>query len=208
MRHVGDVAIESAFLPYRFPRSRTPPATHIRSTVIVSGLQAVRVRGLYDAYVDCLTPSARPQILSLIAGAWLPIESGIHHYEAMGRLRLDPATVEAIGAEVADRLNRSALSVAVKLSKEAGVTPWTALSHAHRITDINWRGSDVMVQKLGPKEARYDWVGQPCASIPYFVAGCAGFLRALVSLFCVKAVVRTLSDREAPTTASYRLSWV
>jgi hypothetical protein len=196
------------FLPFRFPLARTPQATEVRSTVIVSGIQAVRARNLYDAYMGHLAPPARAEVQSLIAGMWIPISLGLDHYGAMGRLALDPITVDAIGAEVADRLNRSALSIAVKLSKEAGVTPWTALAQAHRITDINWRGSDVMVHKLGPKEARYDWVGQPCAGIPYFVAGFAGFLRALVGLFCSRAFIRSVPERGSPTTVSYRLSWV
>jgi hypothetical protein len=198
----------SSFLPYRFPTSRTPVATEIRSTVIVSGLQALRARSLQDAYTAQLTPSVRSEVQSLIAGKWMPIALGLEHYRAMDRLALDPGTVDAIGAEVADRLNRSALSIAVKLSKEAGVTPWTALSHAHRITDINWRGSDVMVHKLGPKEARYDWIGQPCASIPYFIAGFGGFLRALVALFCTRAFVRPVPERCTASATCYRLSWV
>jgi hypothetical protein len=208
MRQGVDTSAASLFLPFRFPSSRTPLATQIRSTVIVSGLQAVRARGIYEAYVAHLALDARADIQSLIAGVWSPLALGLEHYRAMDRLALDVAAVDAIGAEVADRLNRSALSIAVKMSKEAGVTPWTALSHAHRITDINWRGSDVMVEKLGPKEARYEWIGQPCASVPYFVAGFAGFLRALLNLFCSKVFVRILPKRSSATAASYRLSWV
>lgn len=208
MREEVGVEGSKAFLPYRFPSARRPVATQIRSTVIVSGLQAVRARGLYERYVTLLSPAVRDDMLALIAGAWVPISLGVEHYRAMERLALDPTTVDGIGAEVADRLNRSALSIIVKLSKEAGVTPWTALSNAHRITDMNWRGSDVMVHKLGPKEARYDWIGQPCAQVPYFVAGFCGFLRGLSSLFCTKAYVRPLPERCSSAALSYRLSWV
>jgi hypothetical protein len=176
--------------------------------VIVSGLQAVRARGLHDTYMTQLAPHVRADVQSLIAGSWMPIALGVEHYRAMGRLSLDATEIDAIGAEVADKLNRSALSIAVKLSREAGVTPWTALSQAHRITDINWRGSDVRVEKLGPKEARYDWVGQPCAEVPYFLAGFAGYLRGMVALFCSRAFVRVIAVRPSPTTASYRISWV
>jgi hypothetical protein len=208
MRPALDARVPAPFLPFRYAAAATPVASQIRSTVIVSGLQAVRARSLYETYMTGLAPEARADVQALIAGNWMPIALGVEHYRAMGRLSLSAADVDAIGAEVADKLNRSALSIAVKLSKEAGVTPWTALSQAHRITDINWRGSDVMVEKLGPKEARYDWVGQPCASVPYFVAGFAGYLRGMVALFCSRAFVRAIPERASPTTASYRVSWV
>jgi hypothetical protein len=208
MRELMVASGNAPFVAFRYPPSRIPNATEIRSTVIVSGLQALRARGLYEHYLEVLEPSVKPDIQSLIAGSWMPIDLGIHHYRAMGRMPLDAPTVDAIGAEVADRLNRSALSIAVKLSKEAGVTPWTALSHAHRITAINWKGSDVMVRKLGPKEARYDWAGQPCASVPYFLAGFCGFLRALTALFCTRAFVRLVPEGCTSMNVAYRISWV
>lgn len=193
--------------PFLRFRRTSAPITEVRSTVIVSGIQALRARGYFGAYLERLPEARRSEILSLIAGAWVPIELGLMHYRAADALALDPATIDGIGAEVADRLNRTALSVAVKLSKEAGVTPWTALAHAHRITDLNWRGSDVAVHKLGPKEARYDWVGQPCAAIPYFATSFAGFLRALAGLFCTRAYTRVLHDRGTRSALSLRLSW-
>ena len=47
------------------------------------------------------------------------------------------------------------MSVVVKLSKEVGVTPWTALGHVHRARELMWKGSDVAVWKLGPKVPEY-----------------------------------------------------
>jgi hypothetical protein len=153
----------------------------VRSTIIVSGLQAFRARGLIAAYQAHLPEHARASLLGLVA---------------------------SIGADVAERIHKSPLSVMVKMSKELYVTPWTALAGSQRLKDINWKGSEVHVVKLGPKEARFDWIGQPCAAVPYFVTSFGGFLRSLVSLFCTKAYVCTMPDQTSPTSISYRLSWV
>ena len=190
------------------PVDRITPAHQVRTTLLVSAIQAFRARGLYDAYVGHLNPQARLSLLSLIAGQWAPIGLAEQHYRAADRLGLSVDAIEAIGSEVADRINKSALSVMVKMGKEAGATPWSALGHAHRLTNMNWRGSDVRVLKLGPKEARYDWLGQPCAAVPYFVVSFGGFLRSLTSLFCTRTYARVVTDRCSPTQISYRLSWV
>jgi hypothetical protein len=176
--------------------------------VIVSGLQAFRARGLIEAYRAYLPEYARASLLDLVAGHWVPIALGIEHYRAADRLGLDVATIESIGADVAERINKSPLSVMVKMSKELEVTPWTALASSQRLKDINWQGSEVEVVRLGPKEARFDWIGQPCAEIPYFVTSFGGFLRSLVSLFCTKAFTSALPNQASPMSMSFSLSWV
>jgi hypothetical protein len=192
------------------PPLREPvrPVSLVRSTIIVSGLQAFRARGLIEAYHAHLPEHACAPLLGLVAGQWIPVALALEHYRAADRLGLDASTIESIGAYVAERINKSPLSVMVKMSKELYVTPWTALASSQRLKDINWKGSEVHVVKLGPKEARFDWIGQPCAEIPYFVTSFGGFLRSLVSLFCTKAYVSALPDQESPAAMSYALSWV
>jgi hypothetical protein len=197
-----------AHLAFKHAPGSAPPIGEVKSTLIVSGIQALRSRGLYDRYVELIDPAARDKIVGLIPGVWLPIGLGVEHYLAADRLQLEPRAIEGIGAEVAERINKSFLSVAVQLSKAAGATPWSALSLAHRVNDLNWRGGDLAVFKAGAKEAVYDWVGQPCAAIPYFTTSLVGYLRALTALFSDKAHARYVPERSSPTTASYRLSWL
>jgi hypothetical protein len=145
-----------AHLPFRHSPETAFPVTDVRSTLIVSGMQALRSRGLYERYVDSLPHGARERLVSLVAGAWLPIDLAIEHYLAADRLGLEARVIESIGGEVADRINKSVLSVAVQLSKRVGVTPWNALSLAHRISDLSWKGGDIAVWKTGAKEALYE----------------------------------------------------
>jgi hypothetical protein len=185
-----------------------PAASEVRSTILVSGIQAIRARGLYQKYLESLPPEARDRFSTLIVGLWLPVEEALIHYRAVDRLGLDAREIESIGAEVAQRINKSALSIAVQLSRRVGVTPWGALSMAQRINDLNWHGGDITVYKLGPKEALYEWTGQPCAAVPYFVTSFGGYLRALASLFADKAHARAIPERCSSTVLTHRLSWI
>jgi hypothetical protein len=87
------------------------------------------------------------------------------------------------------------------------ITPWTALARAHRIRAVSWDGGDVAVFKLGPKEARFDWIGIPYASVPYYVTSLGGFLRSLAELFATKAYTRLVTGHSSQTSVSYRISW-
>lgn len=185
-----------------------PLATHVRSTLIVSSLQTLRSRGLLERYLTHVDAKKRDELLALIAGTWVPIELGLDHYRAADKLGLDSKLIDGIGAEVGERINASFLSFVVRMSKEAGVTPWTALGRAHRLRELTWKGSDLSILKLGPKDARFDWGGLPYAVVPYFVTSFGGFLRGLIGLFCTKVYARPVPDKMAPTFISYRISWV
>jgi hypothetical protein len=186
---------------------RLAPLTQARSTLIVSAIQTLRARGLFERYQAQLDAATRGQIGELIAGQWISVDLAVRHYRAADGLGLDVPTIESIGAEVAQRTSKTSLYTAVKMSKALGVTPWTALGLAHRLRETSWRGSDLAIYRLGPKEARYDWIGQPCAAIPYFVRSFNGFMRALLELFCTKAYTHPVAARCNPTTLSVRISW-
>jgi hypothetical protein len=195
------------FLPFRHGAA-VPPVTEVKSTVVVSAQRALRVRGLYDEYASYLSPQGRTSLLGVPTGIWMPVTLMLEHYAAVERLHLDVSTIDAIGGEVGERMNGSVLSIALTLSKKAGVTPWAALSTAHRMTELSWRGGDVAVYKAGPKDAIYVWTGQPCARVPYFVRSFCGLLKALATPFCTKAYAFVESERCSPTTLGYRLAWV
>jgi hypothetical protein len=182
-------------------------ATHVRSTLIVSSMQALRARGFFDAYAAHLSPASQGELMSLIAGTWVPIDLGLAHYRAVDKLGLDPQAIDAIGGEVGARVNRTVLSTVLKMSKQTGVTPWSALARAHRLRELSWQGSDLAVWRLGPKDARLDCVGMPFAAIPYYAVSFGGFVRGLVQLFSSKAYSKMEHARCSPTSVSYHLSW-
>jgi hypothetical protein len=193
-------------LPFRTPNPR--PIVEARSTLIISGIQTLRAQGLYDRYLELLSQKMREQIMSLVAGLWIPAELAVEHYRTVDKLDLPRTTIESIGAEVAERAYKTVLSRVPAAARGADATPWTVLLLSHRNLDLNWKGSDMMITKEGPQEAIFIWAGQPCASIPYFVTSWGSFLHALTSLSCTRARHRLVPERCSPTTITIRLSWV
>jgi hypothetical protein len=145
--------------------------------------------------------------MSLLAGIWVPVALAVEHYQTMDRLELPKSTIEAIGAEVAERGFKTVLA-APPLPQEGAPTPWDVLRSAHRNLDTNRRGSDIMVTKEGPERATLVWAGQPCASVPYFVMSWGAFLRARVNLYCERAHHRIVRERCSSLDVVIELSWI
>jgi hypothetical protein len=196
---VGEIVV-----PFRTATPR--PATQARSTLIVSGIQTLRAKGLYERYVDLLSPQLRQEIMSLVAGLWIPSELALEHYRTMDQLHLSKSAIEAIGAEVAERGSKTVLSRGSAVSS-GEATPWDRLVMAHRNLDNNWRGSDMMISKEGPNDATFVWAGQPCASVPYFVISWGAFLRSRVAAVCTTANHRIMHEQCSATTIVISLSW-
>jgi hypothetical protein len=121
---------------------------------------------------------------------------------------IDRATIEHIGTEVATRTWKHILAPVFAHATRDGLKPWEALLHAHETKDRSWRGTDIRIVKEGPTQARYEWAGQPCAAIPYFVISFGGFMRALVNLFARRAYYDVVSECCSSTTVTIRLSWI
>src|SRR5260370_9460074 len=147
-------------------------------------------------------------MLSLAAGLWLPIDVAVAHYSACDRLGIDRGQIEEIGNDVGQRIQKSIISVAVRVTREVGATPWHVFPHVPRLNELTWRGGAFEIAKLGPKDARMDWVGQPCAAISYYRTSFGGFVRGLVSLFCRRCYVPPVPARTGPTTISLRTALV
>jgi hypothetical protein len=183
-------------------------ATHVRGSMLCASLQALRKRGLGDRYLEVLAPEHRETMLGMTAATWAPIDVCVAHYHACDRLSLPPSTIEEIGAESGAFLQSSVVSVLLKGVKELGATPWAVISKIDKLRDRLWRGSAWAVHRLGPKEARLEWHGQPCASSPYYCLAFGAFAGATIQPFARMVVTRQLVELSSPTVLVYRLSWV
>ncbi len=182
-------------------------ATHIRGTVIASSIAALRQHGVYDAYVEQLDRADRGPILESVPGLWLPIATGVAHYEACDRLRLPTTQLIEIGGHAGTRAMRSPLGVAMKLAKEGGATPWSMLSLSRRFWERSFRGSAIGVFRLGPKEARVELVAWPLARIEYNRVSLRSILQSLAAPFCTRVHVNEVAKLCTPTTCGYKVSW-
>ena len=192
----------------QFRKSPIQPATEVRSTLIMAGIQCVRARGLFSRYSDILSATQRERLFGLAAGIWVPVEMAVDHYTTLDRMGMDLETIESMGAEVAARTWKHIFSPVLVHATRDGLRPWEALLHSHETNDRSWRGTDIQIIKEGPTQARYDWVGQPCAAIPYFAKSFGAFMKALMNLFARRAYLRIASESCSATTVAVRLSWI
>jgi hypothetical protein len=123
---------EEVLVPFDGPRATIALATHVRSTLLCSSLGALRARKLQDAYFAALPRDHHDTIVALVPGLWVPVELAVAHYCACDALPLTSPEIERIGADVAGRIHHSFIGVIVKISREAGATPWTVFGQAAR----------------------------------------------------------------------------
>jgi hypothetical protein len=197
------MAVSEVILP--FP-ANTHPVRGIRTTVIVGSFAVLRERGLFDAYAAALSPESRENLVHVVAGTWIPLELALAHYAACDSLALAPDTIAQMGRGVFDRIRGTLLGTAVRMARQAGVTPWTVLPHLQRFWDRAYQGGGLSVTKLGPKEGRGDVIqARICESI-YFRHALRGLLAGVLELFCRKAYV-SLLPVQASASVSYQMQW-
>lgn len=199
---------EEVFLPHIGKPADVPLASAVRGTVLLGSLRGIREQGLYQRYLERLPAKHHEAITALTAASWLPAELAVAHYNACDELALDRSTIEEIGRASGLFVNRTVLTVVARVSREAGTTPWFALSNAHTLCTRTWIGSSIAVYKLGPKEARFEWIQLPVAHIPYMRQAFGAFAAAIGGLFTRVMLVKDLEPQARGRTVSYRMSWV
>ena len=195
-------------VPFSAPEGRAGPVYAIRSTLLSISMKSLRERGLYERYLANLNGPHRQLILGTIAGEWLDVEAAFAHYEACDALGLSPQEQREIGGAVGDRQQRTFFAFLVRAAKAAGVTPWTALEYVHGARERGFRGGDVSVTKLGPKEVRVTITGLLLVGIPYFRHGMLGAQAAALRLFASRIYVRDVSRGAPPSVFTTLISWV
>ena len=198
---------EEAVVPFAAPRFRTPLTTHFRSTWLTSSLRVFREWNLIDRYLEVLPIGYREGVLGSLAGAWLPIDIAMAHYAACDTLGLTLTEQIAVGRAVTAVAHRTSYSFALRLAKEAGVTPWACLAIQKRLWHQVWRGGDVATFKTGPKEARVEIIGWPCAEFAYTRRAMLGVLLGQTELFCKKAYAQEIPALCTRTSLGYRVAW-
>jgi hypothetical protein len=183
------------------------PARHARSTVLIGSQTGLRERGHFDRYVSHLPPAHRETLLTMVAGAWLPIDVAIAHYDACEALGLPPDQQVALGRTTFDKTAGTLLGTAFRMARESGVTPWTVFPFYQRFWERGYDGGGLSVVKLGPKEARLDIVQVRVAECRYYRTALRGLAMGVLELFCQKAYVTERPGRRAPGSVCFRMQW-
>jgi hypothetical protein len=192
---------------FRTDPAKMEPAKHVRSTLITSSLTAIRKRGYMPAYERLVPALHRETLLSCIAGVWLPMATGIAHYQTCDALNLSATEVYDIGLDVSVQVQATFLGTLSKMAKSAGVTPWTGLAQFQRLWDRVLDGGGVSVVRVGPKDAHIEIVALPLVDIPYFRVAFRGFIVAGCSIFATKVYGREVPVTRSNGSAAYRAAW-
>ncbi|HEY2510679.1 MAG TPA: hypothetical protein VGI39_07480 [Polyangiaceae bacterium] len=193
-------------LPTDFSRVRVPVASRVRSSFLLSSRAMLREIGVYDRYVTLLTPEDR-QALDAVVPGWMPVSLIRRHYQACDALSLAQEQMLYLGKCLYRRMHEPVFGIAVRLAGELGVTPWTLAEQAVRMWHRAFDGGDILVEQLGPKEARFELLGFPYVDIPYCRVAWRGILLGGTELFSRRAYVNESERRGGPNTIVYRLSW-
>jgi len=195
-------------VPFRAPQEKLGVCSRVRTTLIVSSLQSLRKRGLYERYIELLPAEHHPIVRSMIAGQWVSMLVAEAHYDACQGLNLERRDVNVIGREVGDRIEGTFLATMVRMAGSVGATPWTALSYVDRLYDrIFAGGGGACIYKLGPKDAEAHFVGVPLCRIPYFRSAMAGVFEVGTELFCTKAYAKEVPDAAPHLGAVLHIAW-
>jgi len=193
---------------YPPPREKLTPMTGVRSTILVSGLAALRERGLYDNWAAALDERTREAITTTIAGVWMPIDVVVRHYRACEGLGLSHDDAFAIGLSVGKRVQATMLHLVRHVAQEIGVTPWTIGAQYDRIFSRMFEGGGFRMLKDGPKDAVIEMLQIPLAEFGYFRSAFCGVNQAGMHLFAARSYVRIIPGSVTDSSFAIRVQWV
>ena len=183
------------------------PTTEFKSTWLTASLETLRARGHFDRYVANLDREHHDAVLHAISGNWLPVNVCLAHYRACDALHLTTAEQMLMGRGVLSRLQKTLFSVAFRVAREAGVTPWPLLKTFPAEFEKQWRGGACGIFRIGPKDARMELIGFPAASISYARVGLRGLALGLCELVCARCYVHDVAEGCDESSLAYRIAW-
>jgi hypothetical protein len=187
------------------------PCTRVKSTVVVSSMQALREAGYGDRYDARLSAAVREKLFSGGAPSWFPLDLAWTHYATCNALGLSNDEVMAIGARVAP-VHASGVTIILRAARANGmISPWTVLESAPRYWQRMYEGAQLDVYRDGPKDARIVLQGQPLARLAYWRLGFQSVMHALTQALSSRVYTHLEVGRDesaGPPSLTVSLSWV
>ena len=173
----------------------------------MSSYASIRDAGYDVPYRAALPKEHHATLFEAVAGMWIPIEVAVAHYDACATLGLSHEKQLALGRVAGEKIQGTILGTAVRMAKEAGVTPWTVIPHFQRFWNRAFDGGGLYVAKRGPKEAHFEVHRSAQADCVYWRAALSGLGIGVLELFCHKAYMHETTRKRVPGFASFRIQW-
>ena len=195
-------------MPLRTAVQAIPPVTQVRTTLVHSSRRALATRGLFSAYSERVPTAERNALENLVPGRWLPIELATVHYRAIDALSLPTSEQIALGSSVAETIQGTLVATMLRMANGLGLTPWTGVTQYARIWDRLFMGGDLLVEKLGQREAIVTMYNLSLLGVPYFRVAMRGLQEGGLSAIYRWHKLRVSELAANDTSAKYRLTWV
>ena len=192
-------------LDYTSPDGRT--VTAVRSTLLQSSVQVLKDNGLFERYLTKLDPRYKDEILLTLAPVWHPMEVAVAHYDAWEALEFSTQQLEAISANVSNRIMGTFVATMVRQSRTVGSTPWFPLGQYDKLWKRLFIGGSLRITERGPKDAHVESRGLAMFGGRCFPISYQGVVHTAIRLFARTVYARTLPP---PTSDSHvaAYSWV
>jgi hypothetical protein len=193
---------------YPPPGERVRPVEHLRSTIILAAMNALRERGRFEAWSAALDPESREALTGVIAGTWVPVPLAMAHYRACDSLGLPHDEVVGIGQSVGTSAHANVFHVLKKIVSTIGATPWSLAEHYERLWTRALDGGGFRIVRVGPKDSHIEVQRVPMSASAYFRAAFCGVNLAALNLLSTKCYVRVSSIARARDGFTIRVAWV
>jgi hypothetical protein len=193
---------------YPAPGEKLRPAEHIRSTILLAAMAALKARGRFEAWSAALDPVSREALTTVIAGTWVPVELAMAHYRACDSLGLGHDEVVGIGQSVGTSAHANLFHVLKKVVSTIGATPWTLAEHYERLWTRAFDGGGFRIVRAGPKDSSIEVQRLPLSASSYFRAAFCGVNLSALSLVTTKCYVRVSTISRARDGFTIRVAWV
>jgi hypothetical protein len=184
------------------------PVERVRSTLVTSGIAHLRATGRLDAWSSTMDPAIRDELVTSVAGTWLPTALALEYYRGCDRLGLSHDEVVAIGRRVSAGMKENSFLAIKRLATGVGVTPWTIATHFERLWVRVFDGGGFKITKIGPKDAFIDISQTPMGGVPYFRSAFCGFILTAISLVARAATARVTAVARSGDGFTVRIAWV
>jgi len=199
---------EEILIPFPASLAVEPTTTHCRGMLLTASFNAVKSHGHLERYLAALPPQYLTPITTAIASERISMDVVLAHYRACETLGLSVEETLTIGGAVVMNLQRTFIGgVLKKATVEAGVSPLFGLQKFASVYYRTMKGGGGRIVRIGPKDVRMEFVGQPLSSVRYFRISYRGFIQAGCAFFARRAVVAELATYLSPTTCAYRVAW-
>ena len=177
--------------------------------MLASSISILRARRSEHEYFRALPPAHHEAIRSLVAQAWLPMELGVAHYQAMAVVFPETSDQLENGRLAAARAQNGYVQTIAKALHATGSADVTL--GLKRIPGVIGRiilGGECEVSLAGPKDARIELRGFPILATAYVHNAWQGMFESSLGGFSRRIFVRQDLAYGRADRMALQVSWV